>query len=306
MTDQLKILAVDDEEFNLDILTEYLTDDDYQVIGAVDGITALQQLEAHADIAVVVLDRMMPNMDGMEVLKKIKADPRFQNIPVVMQTAAATNEQILQGIQAGAYYYLPKPYSKDLLLGIVRSAATSSVDKQIMRDEVRQHKHTLGMMEQARFRFRTVAEAENLAYFIANCFPDPAVAVYGLHEILVNAVEHGNLAIAYAEKGELVLSGTWLNEIERRLALPENSNKFVTLTLDVTADRITVYVRDQGSGFNWHDYLEMSAERASDPHGRGIASAKIMSFDSIEYLGVGNEVLCTRLLAPSSTTNPSV
>jgi CheY-like chemotaxis protein len=72
-----KILSVDDDALNRDILKEYLTDCGYAVVEADDGDTALQLLKDGEDFDAIVLDRMMPRLNGMEVLKAVKADPRF-------------------------------------------------------------------------------------------------------------------------------------------------------------------------------------------------------------------------------------
>jgi CheY-like chemotaxis protein len=292
MTIKAKILAVDDEAFNLDILSDYLANDGYEVISAEDGVIAMQRLEEHPDIDVIVLDRMMPNMNGMEVLEKVKSDTRFREIPVIMQTAAASSEQVLQGIKAGVYYYLTKPYEDVMLLSIVKSALLDARSRKEMKDEVSKHKRVLGMMEQSRFRFRTLEEAKNLAYFIATCFPDPHTVVYGLNELFINAIEHGNLGITYAEKTKLVMNGVWLEEIEKRLNLPENKTKHAYFSFELKKDVIKTHLKDQGTGFDWKKYLELSPDRATDPHGRGIATSKMMSFSSMEYLGCGNEVVC--------------
>ena len=70
MSARLKILAVDDEEFNLDIMDHHLTRAGFDVVRAEDGISALQRLEEKADIELIVLDRMMPNLGGMEFLQR--------------------------------------------------------------------------------------------------------------------------------------------------------------------------------------------------------------------------------------------
>jgi hypothetical protein len=67
--------------------------------------------------------------------------------------------------------------------------------------------------------------------------------------------------------------------------------------LKATKDAIVVHIIDEGNGFDWRKYLELSPDRITDPHGRGIATSRMMSFDSLEYLGVGNEVRCTVKLA---------
>lgn len=84
----------------------------------------------------------------------------------------------------------------------------------------------------------------------------------------------------------------WHAEVERRLGFPENLDKFGSLILKVAREDIVVHIKDDGKGFDWHEYLEFSPERATDPHGRGIAASRAMSFHSVEYLGAGNEVRC--------------
>lgn len=287
-----KILAIDDEEFNLDILNDYLEDASYTVITACDGLDGLEKLKANPDVSVIVLDRMMPRMDGMAFLKEVKADPEFKDIPVIMQTAAASLQQMSEGIKAGVYYYLTKPYEDEMLLGIVRSAIADAKSRLQMREEVMNSQTALGLMKQAHFEFRTLEEAKNLATFIANCFPDPQSAVLGLHELMLNAVEHGNLGIKYDEKTNLVMENRWLEEIEKRLASQEYGHRFATLSYEMDDVNITVVIRDQGAGFNWEKYLEISPERAMDPHGRGIATSRMLSFDEMQYIGNGNEVKC--------------
>ncbi len=287
-----KILAVDDEEFNLDIIKRHMVKAGYEVILAEDGLVALERLEENPDTAAIVLDRMMPGMDGMEFLGRIKANPKFQDIPVIMQTAAAGSEQVLQGIQAGVYYYLTKPYDDVLLLAILEAALRDARHKKEMKEQVRRQRRMLGLMEESIFRFRTLEDAKTLAFYLANCFPEPEKVVFGLNELLINAVEHGNLGITYTEKTKLVLSGTWGQEVERRLAAPEYKDKNGRLTFKATKEEIAVTIKDQGQGFDWSNYVELSPARATDPHGRGIVASRLMSFDSMEYLGVGNEVLC--------------
>ena len=115
-----------------------------------------------------------------------------------------------------------------------------------------------------------------------------------MNELLLNAVEHGNLDIGYDEKTKLLRSGgRWKEEVERRLSLPENRSKFVSLSFEVTEEAVVVRIKDQGDGFDWQRYLDLSPERAAAPHRRGIAACRAFSFPSLEYLGAGNEAICT-------------
>ena len=293
-----KILAVDDEAFNLDLMEHHLGRAAYQVVRADDGVIALQKLEEDPGIELIVLDRMMPNLGGMEVLRRIKADARFQDIPVVMQTAAAAADQVSEGIKAGVYYYLTKPYKGTTLVGIVRAALQDARTKTRLKEKICACAQGLDLMEEARFRFQTLEDAAGLASYVSNCFPEPESVVIGLHELLLNAVEHGNLGITYSEKTNLVRNAGWKEEVERRLGLPEYCKNFATLTFTATQEALTVHIKDAGRGFDWTNYLDFSADRATDPHGRGIATSRSLSFHSLEYLGVGNEVRCTVKLNP--------
>ncbi len=294
-----KILAVDDEAFNLDILNEYLSDAGYEVVLARDGAEALSALEAHRDVEAIVLDRMMPRMDGMACLRQVKADPATRDLPVVMQTAASSPDQIREGIEAGVFYYLTKPYQEAVLLSVVGAALAQGRQQAMLREEVSGQRQVLGLMQRGEFRFRTLEDAQALAVFISNCFPEPERVVYGLNELLVNAVEHGNLGINYAEKGQLVLEGRWRAEIEHRLGLAAFADRHATLRLEADQTSVAVTITDTGTGFDHKRYMDLDSARATDPHGRGIATARLMSFDTLSFQGSGNIVTCSVRLPPN-------
>lgn len=107
---------------------------------------------------------------------------------------------------------------------------------------------------------------------------------------MLNAVEHGNLGITYDEKTRLGGGEALAEEIHRRLASADFANKVATVEFTRNRGELRFIVRDQGKGFDWRQYLEMSPERAFDTHGRGIAMSKLLSFDVLEYKGCGNEV----------------
>jgi hypothetical protein len=81
-------------------------------------------------------------------------------------------------------------------------------------------------------------------------------------------------------------------EISRRAALVENKHKKVQVFFKKTQSEIKVIVKDEGRGFDWREFHEMHPERATDPNGRGIIMARMMSFDKLEYSQIGNEVCC--------------
>ncbi len=114
----------------------------------------------------------------------------------------------------------------------------------------------------------------------------------GLNELMLNAIEHGNLGIGYRKKERLLREGRWREEVERRLGLPENGNKFASLIFEATEEAIVVRIEDQGDGFDWRSYLDFSLDRADDPNGRGIAAARELAFPNLSYQGSGNVARC--------------
>ena len=90
-------------------------------------------------------------------------------------------------------------------------------------------------------------------------------------------------------------------EMDRRLVDPDFARRIATVEFVRNAGELRFIIRDQGKGFDWQQYLEMSPERAFDTHGRGIAMSKLLSFDKLEYRGCGNEVEGVVNLPPAVT-----
>jgi anti-sigma regulatory factor (Ser/Thr protein kinase) len=141
------------------------------------------------------------------------------------------------------------------------------------------------------YEVRTLEEARDVATRLADAHPDPDRVVIGLTELLVNAVEHGNLGIAYQEKASLLDSGAFDAEIARRLALPPLAARRVKVTFFRDASTVTTRIEDEGEGFDWRPYLDVDPERALDSNGHGIAIARGMSFDEVTFHGRGNVVV---------------
>jgi anti-sigma regulatory factor (Ser/Thr protein kinase) len=136
-------------------------------------------------------------------------------------------------------------------------------------------------------------EGRGLAALLSHLTKDPHKTIIGLWELFVNAVEHGNLGIGYQEKSELRKNGHWYEEIIHRLDLPENQGKKVMVHITSTETEISFLIEDEGNGFDWHSFTELSMERIFDMHGRGVTMAKNYSFDTLEYLDKGNRVMAT-------------
>jgi len=288
-----RILCVDDEECFRLLLKEHLTEAGYQVQMVIDGTQALEVLNnSPNEIEAVLLDRIMPDMDGLEVLKEMKTKPNMENIPVIMQTALTAADDIRKGLVAGARYYLAKPFEKQTLLSVTKNAVDDHRKLNRLQEALEQTAETLILMDRGSFRYRQPEEARALASLLANASPNPSRAVVGLTELMLNAVEHGNLGITYDEKTDLKESNTLFEEIEVRLSLPKYSNRTASLSYERTHNHLHFIITDEGDGFDWKQYLEADPKRAFDTHGRGILIANQISFDKIEFLGNGNQVHC--------------
>ncbi len=114
------ILVVDDERHIVRLVEVNLARAGYDVVSAYDGVEALEKVEESIP-DMIVLDVMMPRMDGFEVLKKLQADPKYKDIPVIMLTAKAQDADIFKGWQSGVSSYLTKPFNpKELLVFVQR------------------------------------------------------------------------------------------------------------------------------------------------------------------------------------------
>src|SRR5512141_1568383 len=139
-----KVLIVDDEPFNVDYLEQELEDLNYDILTAFNGQEAIDKIHRERP-DLVLLDIMMPVLDGFAVLAQIKADPRLRDIPVIVISASNDLESVVKGIQQGAEDYLPKPFEPTLL----HARISASLEKKSLRDQHRKLLHTFATEEVA-------------------------------------------------------------------------------------------------------------------------------------------------------------
>lgn len=124
-----KILIVDDEPFNVDYLEQELEESDCETLTAGNGQEALRIVQRDAP-DLILLDIMMPVMDGFEVLRRLKADAETRDIPVIVISATTNMESVVRGITLGAEDYLPKPFDPVLL----HARVSTGLEKKRLRD----------------------------------------------------------------------------------------------------------------------------------------------------------------------------
>lgn len=125
-----RLLAVDDDSLNRDMLVRRLQKLGYDVTEAINGRDALSKLK-EGSFDLVLLDILMPDLDGFQTLEYMKADPRLKHLPVIMLTALDDVDSTVRCIEAGAEDYVPKPFSPVIL----RARITASLEKKRLRDQ---------------------------------------------------------------------------------------------------------------------------------------------------------------------------
>ena len=129
-----KILIVDDEPFNVDYLEQELEDMNFDTISANNGLETLEQVRA-APPDLILLDIMMPLMDGFEVLSKLKSARGTRDIPVIVISAMSDMDSVVRGIELGAEDYLPKPFDPILL----HARLNASLEKKRLRESEKKY-----------------------------------------------------------------------------------------------------------------------------------------------------------------------
>jgi serine phosphatase RsbU (regulator of sigma subunit) len=129
-----RLLVVDDTEANRDLLQRRLSSLGHEVLTAENGRQALDVLAAH-EVDLVLLDIMMPEMDGFQVLERLRGDPERRHIPVIMISAVDEIDSVVRAIELGAADYLPKPFNAVVL----RARVTATLEKKHLEDLERLH-----------------------------------------------------------------------------------------------------------------------------------------------------------------------
>jgi len=118
----MRILVVDDDQHLNRLICLFLEKNGFEVHAAADGLQAMDALDRHDDLGMAIVDLMMPHVDGIELVKQIKAHPRHKELPVIMISASTDEQKVDQSMRSGAGLFLPKPVDFDRLLGLLRFA----------------------------------------------------------------------------------------------------------------------------------------------------------------------------------------
>lgn len=282
------ILIVDDEPRELDLIREMLEEGDFRYDVASSVAEVKQVIETRGRrIKAVLLDWILEGVDGVELMRWLQAHPALADVEIIVESAEFDPEYIRAGLDCGAYYYLTKPFDATQLCAIVRAAVDTCELKRSLEKRIEEGEHAVRLMTTGKFRLRTRKQAEALAVHLGSAAGD-SQRVVGLLELLLNAVEHGNLEITYQEKGRLLAEERLEEEIEHRLGLAKFRDRRVEVEVERHASQLEILITDAGDGFDFRRYLEMDPERLFDAHGRGVLLAGAAL--DLEYIEPGNRV----------------
>ncbi|NBI92124.1 DNA-binding response regulator [Lachnospiraceae bacterium] len=167
--ERLKILVVDDESRMRKLVKDFLVKNNYDVMEAEDGSAALDIFFEHKDIALVILDVMMPKVDGWEVCREIRS---YSKVPIIMLTAKTDERDELQGFQLGVDEYISKPFSPKILVArveaILRRTGQVSADDILEAGGIQLNKAAHIILIDGRQIDLSYKEFELLTYFMEN------------------------------------------------------------------------------------------------------------------------------------------
>lgn len=181
---QSTILIVDDAPMNVDFLVQYLNRAGFQVLIAKDGNTAIRQAK-HVRPDIVLLDVLMPEMDGFETCRCLKRDKQTNEIPVIFMTALSDIGHKVQGFEVGAVDYVTKPLDPQEVMARVTTHLTLRSLQKDLQSEIAERKRTEEMLRE----YTTMLQAQNeeldaFAHTVAHNLKNPLGALAGLTELL--------------------------------------------------------------------------------------------------------------------------
>ncbi len=182
-----KILAVDDNEINLQILLACLSGLGHQTLSATGGESALNLLRSES-FDLVLLDVVMPGIDGFEVLSQIKNDIKLRHLPVIMVSGLEEMDAVIRCISTGADDFLPKPFDPVLL----RARIDACLERKFLRDQEKKHLETIELTQK-----RLQSELDEAAKYVRSLLPEPLESPFKIDWLYQPSTELGGDAFGY-------------------------------------------------------------------------------------------------------------
>ncbi len=287
-----KILIVDDNVDLLDYLKDFFMIYNYEVILAETGSEGIEKFrEFLPDI--VISDMRLPDKNGNIVVKEIKEIDK--DVPIIIITGYSDHQLILSAMKNGAVDLLKKPFKPNDLKYLINKIETlfKKIKVKLSASFVQWEKRHLIIRNDIHI-IRSVVDFvfSNIDYISE----DVSFMKIGLQEILINAIEHGNLEISNKEKAELLDRGDYNKILKERVLTPMYRDRFVDIKIFSTPEYLKIIVQDMGKGFDPTQIPDPeNPENFLKESGKGILMA-IHAFDKLEYNDMGN---CVTLIKNS-------
>lgn len=289
------ILVVDDDPIIREICKTNLQTVGYHVRTAENGEEALASLK-QSKTDLVVLDRMMPKLDGEEVLNRVRRNELTKNLPIIFLTAKSSIEDVTDGLRLGANDYLIKPFSVSNLIEHVNKA-------------LERHYLVNGDEEDWKKRGDTVKSSVEITFQYPSDIPGVIYALtrdlqvrnikglkLGLFESINNAVYHGNLEMDSAMKQGSNGFAEYEELAHQRIEEEKYGNRWVRVRMEQNSSRIQFTIVDSGGGFEWDNLPNPDDNEALTYFaGRGIMLTRFY-YHSVTWNDKGNEITLTHSL----------
>lgn len=285
------ILIVDNDDDIRGSLTSYFQKAGYEVLEASNGANALEYLR-NAKIDVLLTDFLMSPVSGLDLLRNVKRE--HPEVRVVLFTGYSTEDVVIEALRSGVDEFFKKPFNYSSL----RTAVENILQRRDALGRLERDVDSLVREEKAIVldnEPKKIPGVVNQLLVNAGKFLDKvrcrelSVALY---EIILNAVEHGNLEISYQEKSSSLDSGNYEKLIEARRADPRLAARKVFIDFLLNGEGLQFTIRDEGKGFNWRERTKSIKLREAGLgiHGRGLILANFYA-DQLAFSEKGNETV---------------
>lgn len=240
----------------------------------------------------IILDQQHLDYDKVKSLKAATHNhPGESNLILALQEDDIS--VIHRALELGIFFFITPKFSSQMAINIIECAINTKLALSSQLTTLDPKSQLPALVDEAHFTIRTPMEAKTIANILGYLAPAANRVTVGLFELLLNAIEHGNLGIGFAKKAQLLANNELQAYIEHQLLQPEYANKKVSIQFAREADQLIYSIEDEGQGFNPQGYLEFDEERALEKNGRGILIAKRHSFDTLKYENQGRRVIAT-------------
>jgi sigma-B regulation protein RsbU (phosphoserine phosphatase) len=278
------ILIIDDNVDLLEYLKDFFMIYNYEVILAESGNEGIDKFRQFAP-DVVISDIRLPDKSGNIVVKEIKEIDH--EVPIIVITGYSDHNLILSAMKNGAVELLKKPFKPKDLKYLVTKIETlfKKIKVKLSSSFLQWEKRHLKISNDIHL-IPSVTDFifSNIDYI----FGEISFMKIGLQEILINAIEHGNLNITYEEKQDLLTTGDYHNFLRHKASLPGYLDKYVDIKVFSTPQYLKIIVEDMGDGFDLSSIPDpQNPENFLNELGKGIMMT-LNAFDNVKYNNIGN------------------